>query len=434
MMVYRELTRMQTLPLEIGSLLVMTAAIIILIHAWTMQIQWRCRIYSGVLAVLSLALTQGLADVGMNLEQGFSLLYFSAVVGGIPWVFLALAILVIGFAEVEIAIELRRKRKDMLAPDAIREALDALPDGICFYAEDGQPLLVNEQMHKLGGELTGAEIMNGKTFFESLKSREIGEETGVIRKEPGVVVRTGDGKVWNFHRNELKAGGRKIKEITAYDVTKQDELCRELDERNQTLGCVNERLRKYSREIEKITREKEILNAKVRVHDDVGRSLLAFRAYLAQPQEKRDREQLLLLWHHTIAVMMNEAVSPESGNSDWELLLEAAKAVDVMLIRDGELPKDKENRAVLISAVHECLTNVVKHADGSRLYIRIWKEGEKLLAEFTNDGRRPLEEIKEKGGLADLRHMVESAGGSMAIQSIPRFVLQVALPKGDEVK
>ena len=431
MILYRELSNMQMLPLGICGVLMLTAALLILVNSCVMQFQWKYRVLSGVLALTALFLLQGLADATCNLEFGDPFSFFAVVVGNLPRALIVFFMAVISIVEVKFFVELRNKRKSMLTPNAIKESLDVLPDGICFFAEDGQPLLVNEQMNKLSGELAGTEILNGEMFFDRLKSNAVEKEAEIIRIDPTVIVRTGDEKIWDFHRNVLKVGHKRIHELVAYDVTKQHILGRELDERNQALGRVNERLRRYSREVEHITREKETLAAKMRVHDDVGRSLLAFRSYLAQPRGLRDRDKLLILWRHTIAVMKNEVTVSEQNN-DWEMLLEAAKAVDVVLVRDGEFPEDKKSRAVLLAAIHECLTNTVKHANGNRVHITIRQRDASVMAEIANNGRSPVGEIRETGGLGNLRHTVESAGGDMKIESMPRFVLRVVLPRGDE--
>ncbi|MEI3218552.1 MAG: hypothetical protein V8S08_01625 [Lachnoclostridium sp.] len=173
------------------------------------------------------------------------------------------------------------------------------------------------------------------------------------------------------------------------------------------------------------------MTAKVHVHDDVGRSLLAFRSYLVQSPEKRNREELLLLWRHTVAVMRNEIDSFQQTD-EWKLLMKAAEAVDVEIIKDGELPEDKGRREILIAVIHECLTNTVKHANGNRLYLSVRSEGTADIAELTNNGKQPSEQIKETGGLKNIRYTVEAAGGAMTIKSTPRFMLQVELPKGEE--
>ena len=46
-----------------------------------------------------------------------------------------------------------------------------------------------------------------------------------------------------------------------------------------------------------------------------------------------------------------------------------------------------------------------------------------LTAEITNNGNQPDGEIKETGGLKNLRSTVESAGGVMTIETKPRFLL-----------
>lgn len=40
---------------------------------------------------------------------------------------------------------------------------------------------------------------------------------------------------------------------------------------------VNERLKEYSSKVDSYMREKEILAAKIKVHDDIGRSLIALK-------------------------------------------------------------------------------------------------------------------------------------------------------------
>ena len=55
-------------------------------------------------------------------------------------------------------------------------------------------------------------------------------------------------------------------------------------------------------------------------------------------------------------------------------------------------------------------------------------EGDIITARITNDGRQPEREVKEAGGLKNTRRIVEAAGGSMTIESTPRFALNINLP------
>lgn len=273
--------------------------------------------------------------------------------------------------------------------------------------------------------------MNAEIFWQRLKDWKIDGHNVVVPGDSNVIVRTKDEKVWNVSRNILKTRGCSVNELVANDITEQYDLSLELERRNRRLADINERLRLYSLEVERIIIEKEILAAKMRVHDDIGRSLLAFRSYLEQDEHERSREKLLSLWRYTIKVMKHEASHVKEVN-DLDKLMEAAKAVDVAIEMKGNLPDDNKNRGLIMAALHECLTNTVKHAKGNRLYINITAGENELVVELSNNGNPPKGEIQENGGLKNLRHAVEASRGIMDIKSKPQFVMRLTLPKGED--
>lgn len=426
MICYYELSVMTRTVYGICIMLLAVIAVFLLIVSFVLDMERWYRLAAAILVIGVMYVFQRISDVSCNLEKGNPLSFFSRIIGNLSSVkVLALLILAAGI-EIILFLILYHSKKNVLTSGAVKESLDALPDGVCFSDMDGQPLLVNTQMQRISGELFHTEILNAELFLDNLKS--VNHEEG---DDPAIVATTKDGKVWHFHQNVLQVRQSGIQELVANDVTEQYCLSQELKKRNKSLAQINERLQLYSREVERVTREKEILTAKVHVHDDVGRSLLAFRSYLVQSPEKRNREELLLLWRHTVAVMRNEIDSFQQTD-EWKLLMKAAEAVDVEIIKDGELPEDKGRREILIAVIHECLTNTVKHANGNRLYLSVRSEETAVIAELTNNGKQPSEQIKETGGLKNIRYTVEAAGGAMTIKSTPRFMLQVELPKGEE--
>lgn len=426
MICYYELSVMTRTVYGICIMLLAVIAVFLLIVSFVLDMERWYRLAAAILVIGVMYVFQGISDVSCNLEKGNPLSFFSRIIGNLSSVkVLALLILAAGI-EIILFLILYHSKKNVLTSGAVKESLDALPDGVCFSDMDGQPLLVNTQMQRISGELFHTEILNAELFLDNLKS--VNHEEG---DDPAIVATTKDGKVWHFHQNVLQVRQSGIQELVANDVSEQYCLSQELKKRNKSLAQINERLQLYSREVERVTREKEILTAKVHVHDDVGRSLLVFRSYLVQSPEKRNREELLLLWRHTVAVMRNEIDSFQQTD-EWKLLMKAAEAVDVEIIKDGELPEDKGRREILIAVIHECLTNTVKHANGNRLYLSVRSEETAVIAELTNNGKQPSEQIKETGGLKNIRYTVEAAGGAMTIKSTPRFMLQVELPKGEE--
>ncbi len=425
---YQELTIMSRAGYGACILILMVAAMFLFVAACVQHMEYKYRIFAAFLAAVIVFILQGVIDLNINLSADVPFSFFAESISKLPCVLFAGILFFTAVLEVILFVLIRRSQKSRMTPGAIKESLDALPDGVCFFDADGQPLLVNIQMQQISGELFGSEILNAERFIQRLESKDTEKNVQIIRNSPTVRVRTEDGKVWDFHRGILEVEHGHIQELVVYDVTEQYQLGQELEQRNQSLGRINERLRLYSQEVERITREKEILTAKLRVHDDVGRSLLAFRSYLAQPKQKRNRGELLLMWRRNVEVLRQEA-APYEQNDEWGLLLKAAEAVDVALVLDGELPKNEKERKILIAASHECLTNTVKHANGNQLHVSIESCGRMITARFTNNGNQPSGEMKETGGLKNLRRMVEQEGGIMVVESTPQFALQIEFPK-----
>lgn len=409
------------------ALTLMAGALFVLVGVCSLRLGWRSILAASVLTAAAFSLLQGIGDVSYCRFFGHRPMFLAGAIGALPCAAVALLLLLLFGAETTFFVGLKCRWENMLTPMAPKESLDALPEGICFFAPDGQPLLVNTRMNRICGELFDTELLNAEVFWQRLQNGEGNAQ--FLRLAPTVLLLTGDGRIWEFRCRELTVGRSEVRELTACDVTTPYRLSQELDQRNQSLREVNKRLRRYSREVERTAMENEILTAKIQVHNDVGRSLLMFRAYLSQPKKQRRREELVLLWRHTVAVLKNEA-SPEKPRTDWELLRKAAQSVDVEIVLGSELPENEQQRAIVISAAHECLTNTVKHAGGDRLWLTLRRGGNVLTAELTNSGTPPQGPIRETGGLLDLRCAVEKAGGTMTTEAAPRFLLRVELPEG----
>jgi two-component sensor histidine kinase len=82
----------------------------------------------------------------------------------------------------------------------------------------------------------------------------------------------------------------------------------------------------------------------------------------------------------------------------------------------------------IIAAIRECLTNAIRHAGGSRVFVTFTQDERTARAVITNDGSPPEGTIAEGGGLSTLRARVEKAGGTMEIRSRPFFELTVTVP------
>ena len=433
----------------ISAIVLILGAAYIIAAAATMRLSRGYVTCSVVLAAAVFIILQSMADVSLCANEADPRFSLPAVIlKDVPWIIVALVMVVIFAAEVLCLVEVDRAGRDKLSPGSVKESLDALPDGVCFFSEDGRILLSNRRMQHISSDITGIGILNGEKLWRCIEEKSVKTDVS-----DGLVILTSDSKVWNVRRSEIEAEGNRINEIVALDVTEQYELRRELEERNERLNSVNERLRIFSRDMSRLTAEKELLDAKIKVHDDLGRSLLAFRAYLTAEPSKRDRSKLLPLWRYVISVMKKETAPSE----EWDAIEKTAESLHIQIEINGDLPAGLADlpvsgaaRSAIMAAIRECLTNTARHAGGDRLFVLIKCGVEQgadhastsgnpsasgtapcddaphgIRIEITNNGRAPLVPIQEAGGLSNLRHMVERAGGIMTIESSPQFLLRL---------
>lgn len=170
---------------------------------------------------------------------------------------------------------------------------------------------------------------------------------------------------------------------------------------------------------------------KIRVHDDIGHSILSARRALLHGESLGSIRDLAALWERSAALLCraNEANEPDDA---YAYALERAEALGVHVFTEGELPESGEARELFALAVRECCTNCVRHAAGTEVYVRAGCSGSGWRLEIRNNGTRPAGPIREGGGLGALRRRVERGGGTMDILSSPEYSLRIILPKEEK--
>lgn len=152
--------------------------------------------------------------------------------------------------------------------NAIKESFDNLPAAICIFSSKGLVRLMNRRMLAVGAMLLGSGIQTLGELREALQDppEGVAKDTSM----PGVY-HFPDGSALRFSENGIQdRDGQRYTEVIAADVSELMAVRAQLD-------AANEALRKLGEEMADIVREEEILNMKIRVHDDVGSSLLSVR-------------------------------------------------------------------------------------------------------------------------------------------------------------
>ena len=311
--------------------------------------------------------------------------------------------------------------------DKIKESFDHLPIAVCFFDANGVVRLVNHRMLAIASLLQKNGIQTLAEMEAVLKT----PPAGISCMDPQLLLyRFLDGSVLRFEKEQIvsKAGIR-YTQVTAVDVTEMMRQQTELKEENDKLSEANDRLRKLFEQMPEIIREEETLEMKQRVHDDIGRSILAARRALHRRSGLAKLQESAALWEQSIAVLYRSNQIHAETDLFVETTIDKVSNMGVRVLTDGKAPDTPDIRSLAALAISECAANCVRHADGTELYVHFGETLEYAELILTNNGTPPEKEIREGGGLSMLRRRVEGAGGMMKVQSSPRFKLLLILPK-----
>lgn len=334
----------------------------------------------------------------------------SETLSPVPWTAAALSLTALSLFA---SFTLWHKSRRQLSPVSIKESCDHLPSALCFAWENGLPCLKNLKMDELSHLLTGEALLNANDFWKTMELQPI--------------VTLENGQTWSFERVRLGMSGKTVYQITGTNITEEAQLQRELEEDNLRLKNMNRRLRQYGQDVQEATREKEILRAKTRVHDELGHALLQTRQFFSDTQG--DAESVCAAWRQNVRLLLGKYADEQRFDA-FAQLARAAQAIGVTIERRGVFPAEGTESAQLVeTAAHECLTNLVRHAGGTRLEIIGEKVASGWRIHYLNDGSAPSGPIVEGSGLTALRARTEAAGCAMDIEYAPHFELTLTLPQ-----
>lgn len=315
---------------------------------------------------------------------------------------------------------------------SIKEGLDNLPSGICFADKNGMIVLCNRQMYRLCYELLGMDLQHLSELRRGLEAPRSGVRTVDGSK---LIYRFPDNSLWQFFRQEItSAEGNLYTQIQAIDVTELHERIRELKKETKALNEANARAKLHYTALDQIVLEKETLAMKMRVHDEIGKCLLASHRLLSQNSTLVDYKTVGEQWVRTVSLMetaWHSGYAPQTIPAGEVLaeIVTSAREIGIRVIVKGSLPTSRDGAYLMTVAVRECITNAIRHAAATEMTVVFTGTNQADTVSITNNGRPPKGTIIEGGGLSSLRRSIEGKGGTMKVESAPVFRLTVSLPR-----
>ncbi len=365
-------------------------------------------IISSALLVAEYFLFQIIADI-MHRQAGEKNVELSFKLGRIHvvwWIILIAGMMAIS---ITLASFFRHWKDKHITPMSVKDSIDMLHAGLCYWEDGGRIILSNQKMDELCLAISGEMLLNGEKFLNCLESE---------------CIPMADGTIKYFFHNQVEFEDKQIHELIAADVTelyKKNEL---LEQETISLQKMNESLRKYNQNIVETVRKQEILDAKVYIHDEMNRLMLVTTSNTEMPMAEEEFKEILTLWRNN-AILLGGESEKAKVNTDVSEVNQLAELLGIRLRWQGELPEvmPESIRKVFIMVAREAIANAVKHAEAKNITIGIHKKNEKLSVEISNDGNLPAGEMTLGGGLSNIKRMVEEKRGQFRVEVKEQFCM-----------
>lgn len=340
--------------------------------------------------------------------------------------------------------ELVRTQTRLLASEQkFARAFRVSPHAIWIaQAEDGRLIEVNQGLLRLFGVRRGEAI--GKSTLEvglwrDAAQREafrerIERDGRVVGEQHVVRRRDGEERVVLLWSEPIELGGKRCFLSLGQDVTGQVRAQARLEENRRELRTLSRRLME-AQELERTRISREL-------HDEIGQALAAIKLNLQAVARLNDDDRINAQVRDGVAVV--DATANEIRNLsrdlrpsvlddlgllpalEWYTARQAERAgLEVTLEGDRTIarqPRDIETACYRI--VQEAITNVVRHANATRITVAVRVESGHLLVSVRDDGTgfdvattEATDDRERHLGLIGMRERAQNAGGRLTITS-----------------
>ena len=311
---------------------------------------------------------------------------------------------------------------------SVKEAIDTLHTGLLFFRPEGDILLCNRRMDALARQLTGQPLRSGQEFQRRLEDGA--PHGGCAREVLGgqQVFRLPDASVWSVSTHAISMGRRTFVLLTADDVTGQWDAVTLLARQNKALEQRGQELRHTIEHLRAICEAEEIARSKGRVHDLLGQRISLLLRSLRDGQQPD--EALLMDFTRSLPTALREDNTPSPARR-LALLRETFRGMDVSVEVRGALPEDRAVADSFAEIAVECVTNAVRHGYATRIQFHLF-HNDCWRMTVTDNGLPPAGPIREGGGIGGMRRRIARLGGEMELYTVPRFRIELSVPKEAE--
>ncbi len=294
-------------------------------------------------------------------------------------------------------------KKEKLNNLSIKNIVDSSNIGI-LVLRNNKKVLTNSAMNKI------LERINIKdNYIKNINKKNI-EKTG----EDYILKVDENFYLFNINQNE----------IIAFDVTEEYELQCELNKQNEKIMQNNKELIDSIENIEKYEKEKNLLELKNKYHDLLGQNLSILQQYLNRPNIAKDNLEEI---KYMIKEMFIDIKEIKSSKDRLNELIEIHNKSGTKILLEGKLPQNEEKAIAFFEIIREAVTNAIRHANSTEVYIKIKGDTKHTKMTIRNNGKKPETEIIENEGIKGMRRKIAQIGGKIEIITKPEFLINIEI-------
>ena len=335
--------------------------------------------------------------------------------------------------------------------EVLQTIFDHIPVMINLTGEDGRLKLINREWERiLGWRLEEIQTQNIDVVAECYPDPRVRQVVLNLRAAAkgewvDLKTRTRDGRMVDTSWAVVKLTDGTTLGI-GEDITERKRAEEELQ---RSFG----QLRELTARLQSV-REEERARVAREIHDELGQALTAIKIDLAsllrgpradKREELEKAESILRLVDETIGSVRRIATELRPGILDDLGLVAAVEwAAEEFELRtgikcrlylpDGEIAIDPEATTAIFRILQETLTNITRHAEATRVDIRLGRENGNIVLEVRDNGRGIGEEQLLAGrslGILGMRERALLLGGQLTIHGAPGkgTIVRVVIPK-----
>ena len=289
---------------------------------------------------------------------------------------------------------------------SLKEALDGSKNGILF--EDKYNVIYeNIAMRDLLDKLHINRKLSAKEIWEKLKE----DKKNRIVDENNILVFI-DNLVYSF---SMVPSSTKL-QFVSFDITQEFQTTLKIKETNNELRTKQIEIVSMIDNIENIEKQNEIIKLKSKLHDILGQRLFILHQILDTIDERNfDIVEIKKLLSSMLLEVNNEDISNVKNLQDS--IVSSFDMIGFKIEFSGELPSDYKKSRAIIKIIRECATNAIRHANATKLFVKIYKNR----VEISDNGKIQVQSFTEGTGIKGMRLTAQSFGGTINIENQGKF-------------